>query len=115
MEVSIMTNLNSSRRRGRERLAYDALLERFKGWSEHLFFFILLKALSAERAVLILRACLPAEQRGDLTSPLIKHALGRVACFLQIHPLERIERVLPLYNVGYIAAGTPKSLTFSQN
>ncbi len=23
--------------------------------------------------------------------------------------------VLPLYNVGYIAAGTPKSLTFSQN
>ncbi len=26
-----------------------------------------------------------------------------------------IERVLPLYNVGYIAAGTPKSLTFSQN
>ncbi len=24
-------------------------------------------------------------------------------------------RVLPLYNVGYIAAGTPKSLTFSQN
>ncbi len=25
------------------------------------------------------------------------------------------ERVLPLYNVGYITAGTPKSLTFSQN
>ncbi len=25
------------------------------------------------------------------------------------------DRVLPLYNVGYIAAGTPKSLTFSQN
>ncbi len=25
------------------------------------------------------------------------------------------EGVLPLYNVGYIAAGTPKSLTFSQN
>ncbi len=24
-------------------------------------------------------------------------------------------RVLPLYNVGYITAGTPKSLTFSQN
>ncbi len=27
----------------------------------------------------------------------------------------RFHRVLPLYNVGYIAAGTPKSLTFSQN
>ncbi len=26
-----------------------------------------------------------------------------------------LARVLPLYNVGYIAAGTPKSLTFSQN
>ncbi len=25
------------------------------------------------------------------------------------------EWVLPLYNVSYIAAGTPKSLTFSQN
>ncbi len=28
---------------------------------------------------------------------------------------EAFYRVLPLYNVGYIAAGTPKSLTFSQN
>ncbi len=29
--------------------------------------------------------------------------------------IEGLPRVLPLYNVGYITAGTPKSLTFSQN
>ncbi len=29
--------------------------------------------------------------------------------------VKHFNRVLPLYNVGYITAGTPKSLTFSQN
>ncbi len=56
-------------------------------------------------------------QRDDLSADVWHdvYSLIRSLLFLDSNRFAFLKRVLPLYNVGYIAAGTPKSLTFSQN
>ncbi len=71
--------------------------------------------LSTPSSTVTVEMTLSEAEAGVLTTPTSGSATATYNSARGVWSVTGSPRVLPLYNVGYIAAGTPKSLTFSQN